>query len=51
MVNTEGKLSRRSDGLDGNIHRCTCGAWAYAGIACGTCATLRGEDHGVRATD
>jgi len=36
-------LSRRAGGKDDHVHRCTCGAWSYTGIACATCATMRGE--------
>ena len=49
----EGKLSVRQGGRDNQVHRCTCGAWSYTGIACSTCATLRGQQDGLeqRTTD
>lgn len=28
---------------ENKIYRCTCGAWSYTGIACSTCAIMRGE--------
>lgn len=43
-------LSRRAGGRDDDVHRCTCGAWAYTGIACATCATMRGEEDAEHRT-
>lgn len=44
-------LSVRAGGRDENVYRCSCGAWAYTGIACSTCATSRGEKNERSTTD
>jgi len=43
--------SRRMTSGDDKIHRCTCGAWTYTGIACAVCATTRGEHDEEEAAD
>jgi hypothetical protein len=51
---SEGKLSVRQGGRDEHVHRCICGAWSYTGVACATCAIMRGEHDGMdeqRTTD
>lgn len=47
MVSNEGRLSVREGGREEHVYRCTCGAWTYTGIACATCAIMRGESDGT----
>ena len=43
-------LSRHRGGKDEHVYRCTCGAWAYLGVPCGTCGLLRGDPDEVCRT-